>query len=90
MNPNLSHSSIQKIGWVASMMAIAMYASYIDQILLNLAGQKGSFILPVITAINCSAWVLYGSLKPGKDWPIVVCNVPGIILGVITAVTVVI
>jgi len=83
MNENI----VNKIGWFASAMAIAMYTSYIDQIRLNLSGQTGSIILPVITTINCTAWTLYGSLKIKKDWTIVVCNIPGIILGIITAMT---
>ncbi len=78
---------VNRIGWFASFMAIAMYFSYIDQIILNLNGQKGSIILPVITVINCAGWVLYGFLKNKKDWPIVVCNIPGIVLGVATTIT---
>ena len=78
---------VNKIGWLASFMSTAMYISYIDQIRLNLAGQKGSIILPIITTINCTAWALYGFLKEKKDWPLIVCNVPGIFLGLITAIT---
>ena len=81
---------IKRIGWLASLMAIAMYFSYIDQILLNLSGQNGSVILPVITTINCTCWTLYGFLPEKKDWPIIVCNIPGIILGLITAITAII
>lgn len=78
---------INKIGWFASFMAIAMFFSYIDQIRLNISGQTGSIILPVVTTINSVAWVLYGSLKIKKDWPIITPNVIGIILGIITAIT---
>jgi len=78
---------MNRIGWFASFMAIAMYTSYIDQIRLNLSGQNGSLILPIITTINCTAWVLYGALKAKMDWPIIVCNIPGIVLRIITAVT---
>lgn len=78
---------ISAIGWTASTLAIAMYFSYIDQIILNLNGQKGSIILPVVTTLNCTAWVFYGLLKTPKDWPIIACNIPGIILGIITALT---
>jgi uncharacterized protein with PQ loop repeat len=83
----MNEKTVNKIGWFASFMAIAMYFSYIDQIRLNLSGQTGSVILPIITTINCSAWIFYGSQKAKKDWPIIVCNVPGIILGIITVVT---
>ena len=83
----MNEKMVNKIGWFASCMAIAMYFSYIDQIRLNLTGHTGSLILPIITTINCSAWTLYGFFKSKKDWPIVMCNVPGIFLGMITAVT---
>lgn len=83
----MNEKTINKIGWLASFLAMAMYFSYIDQIILNISGKTGSVILPVITAINCTTWVVYGSLKDKKDWPLITCNVPGIILGVITAVT---
>ena len=78
---------INRIGWFASIMAIAMYFSYIDQIIRNLHGQQGSVILPITTTINCTAWTLYAGLKAKKDWPIIMCNVPGVILGIITAIT---
>ena len=86
----LNEKAINRIGWFASVMAIAMYFSYIDQVIRNLEGNKGSFLLPMITIINCTAWVLYASLKSKKDWPIIVCNAPGIALGILTAITAVI
>ncbi|MCK9445270.1 SWEET family sugar transporter [bacterium] len=82
--------NVNKIGWIASSLAILMYFSYIDQIRLNISGNTGSIILPIITTINCTFWVMYGLLKTKKDWPIIVCNVPGIILGIITAITAII
>ena len=75
------------VGWFASFMAIAMYFSYIDQIILNISGEKGSILLPIVTTINCTAWIFYGFMKTKKDWPIIVCNFPGILLGIITALT---
>ena len=83
MNENI----VNKIGWFASFMAVAMYFSYIDQIRLNLSGQPGSVVLPIITTINCISWTLYGSMKIKRDWPIIIANLPGIILGITTAVT---
>ena len=77
----------QIIGWLASLMAIAMYVSYIDQIKLNLSGHKGSVILPIVTTINCLLWTLYALSKNKKDYPILVCNIPGVLLGILTAVT---
>jgi len=83
----MNEKFVDKIGWFASIMATAMYVSYIDQILRNIHGQPGSIILPIVTVINCTAWTLYASWKIKKDWPIIFCNVPGIILGIISAAT---
>jgi uncharacterized protein with PQ loop repeat len=75
------------IGWSASIMAILMYVSFIDQIRLNLLGHKGSIILPIVAIINCSFWVLYGCLKQKKDFPIITCNIIGVIASTITVIT---
>lgn len=83
----MKESSVTKIGLAASILSIAMYFSYIDQIRLNLAGSKGSFILPIITTINCVFWILYGALKQKRDWPIILCNGVGLIFGILTAIT---
>ncbi|MFA5166399.1 MAG: SemiSWEET family transporter [Candidatus Paceibacterota bacterium] len=83
----MDQNFVSKIGWLASLMTIAMYFSYIDQIRLNLSGNPGSVILPSITFLNCIAWTFYGFFKEKKDWPIIVCNIPGIILGAATAIT---
>lgn len=82
---NEKHVTI--IGWFATAMGVAMFFSYVDQIRLNISGHPGSLVLPVITAINCTAWLLYASLKPKRDWPLIVSNTPGIVLGIITAAT---
>lgn len=83
----MNEKIVDRIGWFASLMSIAMYFSYIDQIRLNLSGQTGSMILPIITTINCTTWIMYGSFKAKKDWPIIACNIPGVVLGIITFVT---
>ena len=87
MTPYQQETMVHRIGWFAAFMAIAMYSSYIDQIMRNLTGHPGSIVLPITTVINCSAWTLYGWLKLKKDWPIILCNVPGILLGAATAIT---
>lgn len=78
---------INRIGWFASTMAILMYVSYIDQIMRNLHGNKGSVILPIFTTFNCAAWIAYAGLRKKKDWPIIMCNLPGVVLGIISAIT---
>lgn len=81
---------VNQIGWFASMMAIVMFSSYIDQIRLNIAGQPGSLLLPAATILNCVSWLLYGVFKPKIDWPLVTCNVLGILVAVVTLVTAII
>lgn len=83
----ISQNVVNKVGWMASLMAIAMYASYIDQIRLNLSGHPGSVLLPIVTVFNCTLWVMYGSFLEKRNWPIIACNLPGIFLGAITAIT---
>lgn len=86
----MNDSFVKKIGWFASMTAIVMFSSYIDQIRLNMEGHPGSVILSIATMINCIAWVCYALLRENKDWPIFVCNALGIVVGAITAVTAII
>jgi hypothetical protein len=86
----MNEKTITRIGWLASLMGIMMYFSYIDQIRLNMCGHPGSLILPLVTIANCITWALYAFLKPKKDWPLFVSNIPGIVLGIISAITAVI
>jgi len=83
----MSEKQMKKVGWIATFMSVMMYVSYIPQILDNLAGHKGNFIQPAVAALNCCLWCYYGFFKEERDIPIVVANIPGIILGIITALT---
>lgn len=81
----MNQKIVEKIGWTASIIAIVMWFSFIDQIRLNLAGQKGSLLMPVIVTVNCVLWTLFGLGK--KNWQIIAANLPGIIIGAVTAIT---
>lgn len=83
----MQERTVRTIGWIASFAAILMFFSYIDQIRLNLDGHKGSVVQAVATVINCTLWTTYGLGRPAKDWPIIMANIPGIVLGVVAAVT---
>ena len=48
------------LGYVATFTSVCMYVSYLQQIGLNLSGQKGGWLQPFATTINCSLWVAYG------------------------------
>ena len=83
----MSEKQMKIVGWIATFMSIMMYVSYIPQILDNLEGHKGNFIQPAVAALNCCLWCYYGFFKEERDIPIVAANIPGIILGTITALT---
>ena len=79
---------MQVLGWVATVTAMAMYFSYITQISDNLKGDKVDWLQPLVAAVTCSLWVIYGFIKkPKKDWPIVVANSPGVFFGLFAFVT---
>ena len=78
---------ITYVGRVASVFSVIMYVSYITQISNNLAGHPGSFWQPLAAVFNCVLWAIYGWFKPQRDWPIVIANVPGIFLALVTVIT---
>lgn len=76
------------LGWVATATAMAMYVSYIPQIGNNLHGMKGDWLQPLVAAINCTLWVIYGLFKkPRRDWPVAIANSPGIVFGLLAFAT---
>lgn len=75
------------ISRLATAFSILMYVSYIPQIMNNLAGSKGNPLQPLCAALNSSLWVTYGLLKHKKDWPVIIANLPGIVLGILTFLT---
>lgn len=82
----ISEKQMKVLGWVAIFMSVMMYVSYFPQIMNNLAGQKGNFIQPLVAVINCSLWVYYGLFKKERD-PLAAANAPGIVFGLVTAIT---
>lgn len=78
---------IEYLGWAASTMTILMYVSYISQIIANLQGNKGAWIQPAVTVVNCILWSIYGLKSNPKNIPIAAANIPGIFLAFITVVT---
>ncbi|MCJ2029442.1 SWEET family sugar transporter [Methylobacterium sp. J-043] len=76
---------VRWLGWIATVTGVLMFVSYLDQIQLNLAGQKGSVIQPLATVVNCGLWTTYGALR--RDWPVSFANAPGIVLGAVALIT---
>ncbi|MDO5057303.1 MAG: SemiSWEET family transporter [Lautropia sp.] len=83
----LTEKQTRVLATIATLTAVSMYVSYIPQIQLNLAGQKGSPLQPLVAAINCTLWVIYALFKQNRDIPVALANAPGIALGLITFIT---
>ncbi|CAH0418398.1 hypothetical protein WGH24286_00816 [Periweissella ghanensis] len=79
---------LKLISRLATIMCIAMYVSYIPQIIANFTGHPVSPVQPLVAAINASLWTSYGWLKTKKDWPVIISNIPGIFFGIFTVITV--
>ena len=83
----MTEKKIRVLAVSATLASICMYVSYVFQIQKNLSGIKGSPIQPLCAAINCTLWLGYGLFKKERDWPIVIANAPGVVLGIIACVT---
>ena len=83
----MSEAKLKILGWMGTALSVTMYVSYIPQIINNLQGNKSVFLQPMAAAINCTIWVLYALLKDKKDYPLAAANMPGIICGLIAAIT---
>ena len=96
-NTNKEHAKLSKhpgqkrsitiIGEIASVLSVIMYVSYIPQIAENLAGNPGVFWQPLAAFFNCTFWTIYGVGAKPRQWPLIVANVPGILLAAITVIT---
>lgn len=88
-NVDMNEKTVKYFGYAGSTMSVLMYVSYIPQIMNNLNGVKGSPIQPLVACINCLVWTIYGLNTKPKEWPIIIANIPGIFLGAITFITVI-
>lgn len=73
---------------VGLILQSTMYVSYIPQIISNFSGDPVSPLQPLVAMINGILWTGYGWFKTYKDWPVIISNVPGVIFGFITVLTV--
>lgn len=78
---------VNTIGSIASILTVCMYASYIFNMIDFTHSVPGDDPFPIQTLvafINCCVWSAYGFLLPKKNIPILVANVPGIFITLIT------
>lgn len=86
-NSDSKSKLITIIGYIASVLSVIMYVSYIPQIAANLSGHPAEVWQPLAAFVNCVFWTVYGFGCKPKQWPIVIANVPGIIFALATVIT---
>lgn len=50
---------INLIGWIATTITIIQCTSQIHQIIRNVRGMKGSWLVPIMGVANCLTWLYY-------------------------------
>ena len=83
----LSDKQVRILSIIATCIAVGMYVAYIPQIQMNLNGQKGTWIQPLVAALNCTLWTVYGLFKKNRDIPVALANAPGIFFGLAAFIT---
>ena len=83
----MNEKQMKILGWVATFMSVMMYVSYFPQSWTTSLVTKETLFNRLSLAINCSLWVYYGLFKKERDLPLTAANAPGIIFGLITALT---
>lgn len=78
---------IKILSRMATVSGILMYVSYIPQIINNLEGTKGHPLQPLVAAINCVIWIVYGFCRKPKDVPVAISHMPGVVFGFIAFIT---
>ena len=69
-------------------IGLFVFLAYIPQIISNLNGDKSQPWQPLIAAISCLVWVLYGlTNQPKRDYILIIPNTLGVILGTLTFLT---
>jgi len=77
------------IGMIAMTLSVILWFTLIDQIRLNLAGQKSSLLVGIAVVANCTFWVIYGYTKKPSEWKVAWANIPGVLFGLANVVTII-
>ena len=79
---------VRIVSELATVMCVLMYVSYISEIRSNLAGNTVSLSQTLTMILDAILWTGYGWLKKYRDWPLIISNVPGVLFGVVTILTI--
>lgn len=88
IDSNKRDKVVRIISELATIMCVLMYVSYIAEIKSNLAGNPVPLSQPLTMMLDAILWTGYGWLKQYRDWPLVISNVPGILFGIVTILTI--
>lgn len=76
------------VGSIGAFIGIFVFLAYIPQIIANLNGEQGQPWQPLVAAVSCLLWVIYGATaKPKIDYILIVPNLFGVIFGALAFVT---
>ncbi len=76
------------IGSIGAFIGVLVFLSYIPQIIANIGGEKSQPLQPLVAAISCLLWVIYGLTNEHKiDYILIIPNAAGVIFGFLTFIT---
>ena len=68
------------IGSIGAFIGVLVFLSYIPQIIANIGGEKSQPLQPLVAAISCLLWVIYGLTNEHKiDYILIIPNAAGVI-----------
>ena len=70
------------IGSIGAFIGVLVFLSYIPQIIANIGGEKSQPLQPLVAAISCLLWVIYGLTNEHKiDYILIIPNAAGVVFG---------
>ena len=76
------------IGSIGAFIGVLVFLSYIPQIIANIGGEKSQPLQPLVAAISCLLWVIYGLTNEHKiDYILIIPNAAGVVFGFLTFIT---
>lgn len=76
------------VGSIGAMIGVFVFLAYIPQIIANLEGKQSQPWQPLLAAVSCLVWVVYGWTKePKRDYLLIIPNAFGVVLGTLTFIT---
>ena len=73
------------IGLIGAFIGVLVFLSYIPQIIANIGGAKSQPLQPLVAAVSCLLWVIYGLTN--EHYILIIPNAAGVIFGFLTFIT---